>query len=413
MSDVPIPSFAPIESTNRVESLDVLRGFAVLGILIMNIQSFAMVDPAYFNPTTFGDFTGINFGVWLFSHLFADMKFMTIFSMLFGAGIVMMCQRVEQRGDSPSCVHYRRIGWLLVFGLVHAYLLWHGDILVWYSLTAFIAYMFWRVRPAWLVFWSMFIFVIGTGIYALAQWSIPYWPPEAVEGSVQYWQPSAEVMAERTVAYRGEWTGQFGERALSSAVMHTFIYLIFGLWRVLGCMLLGMALMKWRVLSAECSSRFYIVTATAGLLGGLSLIGFGVSQNLAHEFSWDYSLYGGTLFNYWGSVLVALAFVSVIMLACKNMWLGWLRGRLGATGRMAFSSYILQTLICTTLFFGHGFALIGHVPRWGQLAVTVAVWIVVVAVANLWLARFQFGPLEWLWRSLTYKRRQVMRAKSV
>jgi len=399
---------APIDLTERVESLDVLRGFAVMGILIMNIQSFAMVDPAYFNPTVYGDFTGINFGVWLFSHLFADMKFITIFSMLFGAGIVLMCRRVEQRGDSPAGVHYRRSFWLLLFGLAHAYLLWRGDVLVWYSFSAFIAYLFWRVRPGWLLFWALLLFSIGTGIYALAHWSLPHWPEEAVKNNVQYWQPSAELIAERLQAYRGSWVDQMSQRVPSSLMLQTFIYLIFGFWRIVGSILLGMALMKWGVFSAQRSSRYYYVAIVPGLLIGLPLIGFGASQNIAHDFSWEFSMYGGTLFNYWGSLLVALAYVSIIMLICKNKWLGGLRRALGATGRMAFSSYILQTLICTILFYGHGFGLIGQVPRWGQLAITVGVWIAVVVVSNLWLARFQFGPLEWLWRSLTYKKRQAM-----
>lgn len=103
----------PVSRTERIVALDVLRGFAVLGILIMNIQSFAMVDPAYFNPTAWGDLTGVNLAVWLASHLFADLKFITIFSMLFGAGIVLACRRVEAAGGRPARVHYRRTFWLL------------------------------------------------------------------------------------------------------------------------------------------------------------------------------------------------------------------------------------------------------------------------------------------------------------
>lgn len=402
-------SAGPVELAGRIESLDVLRGFAVLGILLINIQAFAMPDPAYFNPTVYGDWTGINFGVWLFSHLFAEMKFMTIFSMLFGAGIVLLCQRVEQKGNRPPRIHYRRTLWLLVFGMLHAYLLWFGDILVWYSISALIVYLFWRVRPGWLMVWSLLLLSIGTGISTLCQWSLPYWPSEAMAGILQYWNPSAEVIAERLEAFRGGWTDQFAERATPLLMMQTFAFLFFGVWRTVGAMLAGMALMKWGVLSAQKSNRFYLIALLIGLALGLPLVGHGASEHVAHDFSVKYSLYGGTLFNYWGSLLVATGYLSIIMLLCKNDRLGTLRRWLGATGRMAFSNYILQTLICTTIFYGHGFGLYGHVPRWGQLAITVAVWVVLIVVSNLWLARFRFGPLEWLWRSLTYRKRPAMR----
>jgi uncharacterized protein len=124
----------------RLESLDVLRGFAVLGILIMNIQSFSMVDAAYTNPSAFGDLTGVNRWVWLLSHVFADQKFMSLFSLLFGAGIALMAHRLQAQGQSAAWLHYRRMFWLLLFGLGHAYLFWHGDILFTYALAGSVAF---------------------------------------------------------------------------------------------------------------------------------------------------------------------------------------------------------------------------------------------------------------------------------
>ena len=121
------PDAAPVAETARIDAIDVLRGFALLGILVMNIQAFAMPQAAYFNPTAYGDLEGANLRVWLAGRMFFDQKFMTLFSMLFGAGIVLMAGRAEARGDAGR-VHYRRMGWLLVIGLLHAHLLWHGDI---------------------------------------------------------------------------------------------------------------------------------------------------------------------------------------------------------------------------------------------------------------------------------------------
>ncbi len=141
-------SLGPVQGSERIQSLDVMRGVAVLGILVMNIQSFAMIGAAYMNPTAYGDLEGVNGWVWYLGHLFADMKFMTIFSMLFGAGVIVMTSRREAAGQSSAGVHYRRMVWLLVFGLAHAYLLWYGDILYTYALCGFVLYLF-RKAPPW------------------------------------------------------------------------------------------------------------------------------------------------------------------------------------------------------------------------------------------------------------------------
>src|SRR5438477_7665047 len=122
----------PVAETERIVPMDVLRGFALLGIMVMNIQSFAMVGAVYDNPTADGDLNGANFLVWLFSHLLADQKFISIFSILFGAGIVLTWQRWESSAARPARLHYRRMGWMILFGLLHAYLLWAGDILYTY-----------------------------------------------------------------------------------------------------------------------------------------------------------------------------------------------------------------------------------------------------------------------------------------
>ena len=139
---------SPIEISDRIASLDVLRGFAVLGILVMNIQAFAMPMAAYFNPTAYGDLSGVNFFTWLVSYLFVDQKFLSMFSLLFGAGICLFADRVEARSGRSAGLHYRRMFWLLLFGLVHAYFLWSGDILVTYALCGSVLFFFGTARHA-------------------------------------------------------------------------------------------------------------------------------------------------------------------------------------------------------------------------------------------------------------------------
>ncbi len=137
----------PVSERERIFTLDVLRGFAVLGILPMNIQDFSMPGAAYLNPTAYGDLHGANYWVWLLSHLLADEKFMTIFSMLFGAGIFLMTSRIEAAGQPSAALHYRRMGWLVLFGLLHAYLLWSGDILFSYGVCGLLVFLFRKWRP--------------------------------------------------------------------------------------------------------------------------------------------------------------------------------------------------------------------------------------------------------------------------
>lgn len=154
--------WGPVAETERIVSIDVLRGFALLGILVMNIQSFAMVCPVYDNPTAYGDLTGANFLVWLLSHLLADQKIISIFSMLFGAGIVLMWQRAESSGARPARLHCRRMGWLILFGLLHAYLLWYGDILYAYGMCGLFVYFFRHKSPRTLLLSALVLAMIGS-----------------------------------------------------------------------------------------------------------------------------------------------------------------------------------------------------------------------------------------------------------
>lgn len=150
MSADPAQSAAvPTRPAERIVAIDILRGFALLGILIMNIQLFAMPAAAYSNPSVYGDLTRANRWVWTLSHIFADQKFMTIFSLLFGAGIILMSDKLDARGLRAWVLHYRRTFWLLLIGLAHAYLLWSGDVLVAYALCGFWVYWLRRLRPGW------------------------------------------------------------------------------------------------------------------------------------------------------------------------------------------------------------------------------------------------------------------------
>lgn len=402
-------ALGPVREVERIEFLDILRGFAVLGILAMNIQSFAMPQAAYFNPTAFGDFTGLNRLVWLAANTLANQKFMTIFSMLFGAGIVLMHERAQAEGRPFAGLHYRRMFHLLLFGLAHAYLLWSGDILVCYALSGMIVFLFRRARPGWLLASGLGLLLVGSGLLLMAGLSAPYWPPEQLVEFELDFRPTAARIAEELAAFQGGWLEAFHWRFDESLEMQVFVIPFYMLWRAAGAMLIGMALFKWDLITGRASGAVYRILLALGLLLGVTATVHGGHSQLAGGWDPVRAFFLDSQWGYWGSLLIALGWLSALRMAAGAGVLGGLRARLAACGRMAFTNYILQTLICTLIFQGHGLALFGRVSRVGQAGITVAIWLLLLWISPLWLDRFRYGPLEWLWRSLAYATRQSWR----
>jgi len=403
-------SSQPTRPTQRILALDALRGFAILGILIMNIQSFSMPEAAYFNPTAYGDLMGINKWIWILGHMLADQKFMTLFSMMFGAGIVLFTTRAEAKGRRVLKLHYRRTFWLLVIGLLHAYLLWSGDILVPYALCALVVVLFRKWSPTVLAVVGLVVIAISSLIYLFFHISVPFMPPEGYDSMLQSWQPSPEVVNHEVTALQGGWLEQMSIRVPASLLMQTFVFLIFFFWRAGGLMLVGMALFKWDVLTGERSKKFYTWLMILGLSLGWILVGTGVVQNFSANWLMDAARFGGGYqFNYWGSLFVSSGYIGLIMLLCKSSAFTPVTNVLGAVGRMALTNYLLQTIICTTIFYGHGFGLFGQVERAQQVLFVIGVWALQLIISPLWLHYFRFGPAEWVWRSLTYWKLQPMK----
>jgi len=388
----------------RIVSIDVLRGFAVLGILIMNIQAFSMIDATYINPTAYGDLSGLNKWAWIFSHLFASAKFMSIFSMLFGAGIVIFTERALTKGRRPGPLHYRRNFWLLLFGLIHAYLIWYGDILVAYSLCGFLVFIFRKLKPRILVIIGISFFIIPFLLYLFFGMTIQYWPEESYNANMQSWLPNGEIVDAQITIMQGSWIEQLGFRIESAIFLQTFLFPLQVFWRVTGLMLLGMALYKWGVLSAEKTRVFYLRLMIIGLTVGYLIVGVGVYMNFEADWLMDYSMFYGSQFNYIGSVAVALGYIGMMMLISKSKGFERLKDVLSSVGKMAFTNYILMSVICSFIFYGHGFGLFGEVDRTGQILIVFAVWVIILIISPLWLKNYRYGPLEWLWRVLTYWR---------
>ena len=401
--------FPPTLSTSRIISLDVLRGFAVLGILIINIQSFSMPSATYLNPTAWGDFTGANKVIWSIGYLLADLKFMAIFSILFGCGIILFTERMAEKGARPLQVHYRRTCWLLLFGLVHAYLLWYGDILVIYALCGFLVVLFRKKKPVTLLISGIVFLLINSSLYFLFGLSIPHMPQEALEDLLISWQSTPELLMNEIEINRGSFFDQIPFRINEAFEMQTTGFFFYFFWRVSGLMLIGMALYKWGILTASKSNAFYIRLALICLIPGYLIVGFGLKQNFNHNFEMEYSFFLGSLYNYWGSVLVSLGYISVIMLSVLVAKNSLIVNRLKAVGQMAFTNYLMQTIICTFIFYGHGLGLFAKIERPMQIAIVFTILLVQMIYSPIWLKHFKYGPFEWAWRSLTYWKLQRLK----
>jgi len=427
----------PVSGSERFFAVDVLRGFALLGILAMNIVAFGWPGSAYQNPLRGGGFDGLDRGVWFGNHMVFEAKMMTIFSMLFGAGLVLMDHRAEARGARIRGVYYRRILWLLAIGLVHSYLIWNGDILVLYAECGLLLYLFRNLRPKTLIilgvsamlvlvplvlgFGAALDYMKATAVRVDAQTkagekSTPrdkrihdIWTKKVQENVMPTPEQEAKSWNEELAAYRGGYFGIVKQRAMELLIVQTVGFLLGGGFFAVSRMLLGMGLMKLGVFSAERSRRFYLWMVGLGYGLGLPLMVFDGLELIRHSFSVDYEMHGGVFYNAFGSVVVALGHVGLLMLIVQSGALGWLTRRLAAVGRMALSNYLTHSIVCTTLFYGYGFGLFGQINRTGLAAIVLAIWVFQLMVSPIWLKYFRFGPAEWLWRSLTYWRIQPMR----
>jgi uncharacterized protein len=432
----PIPAngngLSPVAVNERFVSIDVLRGVAVLGILVMNIYAFAMPLMAYSNPLALGGTEPHNLGTWFFTHILFDQKFLSIFAMLFGAGLVVMSTRAEARGTKLGRIYYRRQFWLLILGAIHGYFIFWGDILFLYAAIGMLVYFFRNRGPRALII----VAVLMLPVALLLNYGIAKSVDSAIveiaeieelqesgaelsdeqakalkdwEASRQFMAPTDEDLQADLDAYRGGYLEIVEHRAPGVLMMQVFATLFFGIWRVGALMMIGMAMMKLGVFSGERSVSFYRKMMLAGYVIGLPLMIFSASDLYAHQFYPLYVMRVGGIANYWGSVIVALGHIGLVMLIVKTGALQRLMARFAAVGRMALTNYLMHSVILTTVFYGYGFGLYGSIPRFWQMGFVVAVIGLQLMLSPWWLSRYRFGPVEWLWRSLTYRKRQPFR----
>jgi len=427
-----LTEFGPVTKTERIVHLDVLRGVAVLGILVINMPAFAFPFVKMMKPLA-GDISSLDLATWWVSFVFFLQKFMAIFSMLFGAGIILMYNRARQAGVEFGRVYYRRMIILLLVGLAHAYLLWWGDILFYYAVLGLILYVFRRKSARFLITFGIVVYLVGLPVFlgvgllggylksqaeAAAEIRERGERPDDLQLSFEEsWQnmkeflaPTQEMIDEEIEIYgEGSYGDIFGHRWQHVLMMHLSGFIMFFIWRIGGFMLIGMGLMKLGVFTGDRSLRFYVIMGLICYIVGLVPVIYGATESIRSDFDGivKYSLVGPL--NYAGSILVSLGHVCLVMIFSRKGLFGWLKRRLAAVGRMALTNYLLPSIIMTTIFYGYGLGYFGQVSRFHQIWFMLGMWIIQLGISPIWLKHFGFGPAEWLWRSLTYRKRQPMR----
>ncbi len=373
------PDSGPVRESGRITSLDLIRGVAVLGILLMNAVNFKLGNAPYFNLSAGGSETWLDWAVGIFGEIFIDQKFMGLFSLLFGAGMILFIDRASERGRPAVLLNLWRNALLLLIGVLHL-LLWDGDVLTVYAVSSVFLIAL-RKLPNWL------LISVGATVFAL---------------SVACALLMQSIADTTSASLSGFWTP--GEISTEEAIGPPFLLGYF--LRALGLILVGAGLYRTGFMNGGLPARTYRLTAMVGLAVGLSLAAAGVVVTAVNDYSRDIA-FVGQIPNTLGTIPCSLGYMSLIIL-WNNREDNWLKRRLRAVGRMALTNYLAQTLlgvlVLTTLLGDVDF-----VNRSAVLVFVLAVWALQLWWSQAWSSRFLFGPAEWLWRVATYRSGQPLR----
>lgn len=418
---MPISAAAAAPPTARNRPMDIARGFAVMGIVLMNVIAFSMPEAAYFNPAAWGGTGAADILTWALSFILVDGKMRGLFSLLFGASMLLLMDRAEMAGGNGRHRMLIRSLWLLVIGVAHYLLLWWGDILALYAVVGLVAMLFAGRRPlrlvklAFLAFGIHFLIVAGLMLvlYGNArEASAPGATPDQRAG----WEatlesmgkPDAEGTANEIALYRGDWSGMVAQRAADYPgwARSGLEYMGFD---TLGFMLLGMAMLKGGFLTGDWPRAHYVATARHCFLIGIPPMaalalwvwwsGFDTLTAFGAVFAWSFPF----------RIPLTVGVAALIFAAVARREPGPFLTRVEAAGRAALSNYLGTSLVMTAVFYGWGLGLFGSVPRAQVYAFVLPVWALMLLWSRPWLTRFRYGPVEWLWRSLTLGRPQPMR----
>ncbi|WP_028920668.1 DUF418 domain-containing protein [Pseudoxanthomonas suwonensis] len=405
----------PVAPAERLSHLDALRGFALLGILLMNMEAFvgptlasgSGLDPALTGADRIAD--GL-------VYFFVQGKFFTLFSLLFGMGFAVMSQRAEVAGRDFAGIYWRRGLVLLAIGLMHGVLVWSGDILTMYALLSFLLLAFRPLGARWLGWIGALVYLGGPGLVfalALLSWVVSLTPDGGEAWNRAIAQGGGQMLALVDDARRVYASGSYGEavgqrlREMGAALGNITVFgpLVFGMF------LLGAAFVRSGAMAEPARhARLFALLRWVAL--PLGLLAMGASFALASYFPMDrFDLRSGTAqaLGLVANGLMCLGYMAWLLRAFASRAGARVAGWLAPAGRMALSNYLMQSVVCTLVFYGYGLGWFGQMPRAWQVVFALGLFALQMLLSRLWLRRFRFGPAEWLWRSLTYWKAQPMR----
>lgn len=420
--------------------MDALRGFVLLGILFMNMSLFGLPHWAGENPTVAGGTEGLDWWAWFLSAVLWDGKMRAIFSMLFGAGVVLLTRRAEAAGSESAAriadVYYRRCICLILFGIFDAFVLaWPGDILYWYGLMGLLLFPFRRVSARRLIVAAMLILAVGVAAHVIrhehrvrelaeitairADVSAGKELEKEQKAKLEKWEerlkeyaPPREKVDKEIAARRG---GLFSVvPSIAPIVIEWNSQPIYVDSDVLPMMIMGLGLARAGVITGQRSTRFYAVFALVCLPLGWFVAALGPWHRSAHNFDPEFILpymLGGSWSYVAQRLLLAMGYISVVMLAARTPLLAWVMRAVAAAGRMPLTNYLGQSLICLLIFSGLGLGLFAKLSNYQLVLLTLAIWVPQVMFSVLWLNAFAYGPMEWFWRWCAYGERPTWRLK--
>jgi uncharacterized protein len=423
---------SPVATAARLETLDVVRGVAVLGILLMNIWAFAGPQAFFDYPVAVADWPGAPVATWTVVHTLFEGSQRALFSLLFGAGTLLLITRLTAAPGIPVArIYYRRIFLLIAIGLVDAFvLLWPADILVTYGLCGLLLYPLRRAGAPLLGALAAAVLALNAGLRVLelvdtealraaypaalagtdsaAQATVAAW--ERIESRAHPDINSEEFRASLRAVCCGDFREFYAERAKSSLILQTVVALNAWFLDALAVMLLGMAALRLGLVQGHWHRRWLVALMLVGYGVGLPLASGETRALLAADF--DPGIRAQWLVVYdLRRIAIAAGHLGLVLLLCQADAVPWLRRKLSAVGRMALSNYLGQSLIGALIFYSVGLGLFGRYTGWHLYVFVGLIWILQIVASNWWLARFRFGPAEWLWRSLTYRQRQPFRRR--
>ncbi len=409
------PLLKPVDQQRRILVLDVLRGFALLGILMVNMPLFNTPFTVLMGEARIWTDQANQNALWFIDFFFHG-KFYVLFSLLFGMGFYFFLRKVDEAGQSVINVFRRRLLVLLLIGALHVVLLWYGDILVIYALFGFIMTWFRKKSNRTVMVWAIVFLILPVFFSALfaAAIKLGMSVPEAAEGIKAGFleqEKFFENLAQRALIIYSQ--GSFSE--IMSIRLNEYSFIWGGIFAffpfVLAMFLVGLLFGR--------KGYFFDISKHIGFFKKLfwyslpfALLGNWVLAHYirvaSHTMPGIEQVYMNAGFAV-GGPSMAFVYISLVVFCIHRGWLRWLTEKIAVTGRMALTNYLTQTIICTTIFYGYGFGLYGQVNIWQGIILTFVIYIIQVIWSQYWLRYFRFGPFEWAWRSLTYWKLQPLK----